>query len=172
MDILESIAGIVKYLISSNFVNFLIMVILLYFLVKKFNLVAFVNKGIDDIKNNISDAEQTKVDALNSLNISKSDLEQLPVVLKEISDASELRANFLIDNIETSAKKSVDAFCLNSEKQIAFEEKKLSSEILSKTLKTSVSRAQNDIVSMLNSDINLHYKLIDECINDLEKVKL
>lgn len=167
-----SFIAFLKYLVTSNFVNFLIMIALLYYLVKKFNLAAIFENGILKIKEEISNSEDAKNEANNMLEKANLQLKDLPEKIKLIKADNELKKQTMINNINLSAEKSVEMYNSNTEKMLEFEEKKISSELLMNTLNSVVKKAEADIFSKLENSPELHYQLIDEALKDLEGVEI
>ena len=88
----------------------------------------------------------------------------------EIEKFNKQKCEIFRKQLEESTKKNVEKLNNNIERIIEIEEKKVSNAITEYSFRKSVDKAKMDIVSMLESQPDLHKKFIDESLEELEKL--
>lgn len=169
---MQEIISILKMLVESNTVNFIIMVILLYVILKKVHLGAAFEKMIDSIKNNIEKSEHTKRKSLETLENSKNKMEKLPEDLAALEKTSGDKIKAFEDKITSNTKKTISDLNSSIARVMEIEEKKISNLITEKTSKDSVNLAKSKIIDLLNKNPELHNQFIQQSLDELDKVKI
>ena len=172
MSFLYSVLNILKYLLSSNLINFVIMVVLLGYIAKKLNLISVLENGIQKLKEEISNSENAKNVAAKKLEQLEEKMQLLPKSLDDIKSDCKLRSETLVNEVKKSAQFIVENFKLSSEKLLELEERNISSQLVDNAMKNSVLCAKDNILNKLDSTPELHYKLIDEALSDIAEVNL
>ena len=161
-----------KYIAQTNTINFLIMVGILWYIVKKFNLVSSIDDAIKTVSSNIQKSDVALKKSEQALHLAKEEIEKLPAEIKKISDETDAKAQSLKEQIETSTSKAIDNIKASVPKILSIEEKKISNEIVNETVRNSISSAENEIIKILSSNPKLHEKFIEDSLADLDEVKL
>ena len=154
-------------IVESNTFNFAILVLIFALLWKKLNISSAIEsikdsviKTIDNAKSEF-EASQLK---LKNAEISTKNLEN---EINEIKTNAEKQAEGLSKSIIENSDKQVLAIAENIEKIISAEEKSIIRQASDRTLKISVELAKEHITKVLNSNPELHYKYIEESLEEL-----
>ncbi len=169
---MDNITTVFQYLAQSNTINFILMIAILAFVVSKMNIGASFDKSVEDVSNSIKKSDEVKQNSQDLFDIAEAQMEKLPIELSRIEEESKEKARNLREQIEKSTKKTVENISKNASKVLSIEEKKISSDIMEETIKTSVQAATNNIINMLKSNPDLHKKFIEESLDELDRVKL
>ena len=79
---MQEILSFLKYLATSNTINFIIMIIILAVIVKKMNLSASMDKSISGVESSIKKSDDEKSNAEKMLNDATLKVEELPKDIK------------------------------------------------------------------------------------------
>ncbi len=166
------IVDTIKYLLQSNTVNFLLMVGLLWYIVKKFDLISSIDNSIKNVSLSIKKSDDEMQKSKQTLKLIKEDIEKLPAEIQRIQDETEEKAQSLKKQIESSATKTIEHIKSSVPKILSIEEKKISNDIVDETVKHSLTQAEKDLLKILDSNPELHNKFIEDSLADLDRVKL
>ena len=159
-------------IVNSNTFNFIVLVLIIYFLIRKLNIVSV----LETLRTNIA----------NKLEMSKTERKKADIQLKEAKNAV-VNLNNEINQLEENNKKNVEDavkqtaenadiqiknILNNAKNVIANEEKKISSMLLQAAQDAAVKNAKEKIIAKLNANPKLHNKYIEEAIEDIDKVKI
>lgn len=169
---MQEIISIFKYLATSNTINFIIMIAILYAIVRKFRLTSSFDKSIASVESSIKKSDETKHNSENVLKEAEKAMDKLPEDIKIIESEAASKAEVFKNKIEESTQKTIFNIEKNVDRVISIEEKKLSNLLTGKTIVASVELAKNHIENLLENNPELHQKFIQESITELEKVKL
>ena len=159
-------------IVQSNAFNFIVLVVILGFLIKKMNVSAQLENLREKIADRITfsqeEREKAKIElenAQNSVaNIENEIAEQKQLAQKNVEGA----VNQTLLNAEHQSEKILN----NVQTVIANEEKQISSRIINDTTRRAVEAAKNKIIEKLHANPQLHDKYINEAIEDIDKVTL
>lgn len=169
---MQELISILKIIVTSNTLNFIIMVLLLAYIIKKINLGQSFENAISTVKANIEKSDLEKQNAQSSLTKAEGLMKKLPEDIKVLEDNAKSKVEVFKAKIENDAQKSISNFEKNIGKAIALEEKKISNLLTDKTSKASVEIAKQHITKMLNENPDLHMKFIQHSLDELDKVSL
>ena len=169
---MTEILSFFKYLATTNTINFILMVIILVWLVKKMNLSSLLNKGINQTLSKVNSSEQEKSSAQDKYTLTRKELSQLPQKLKELQQEAECSATALKNNIDNAADIKVDKIKQNINKTIYREEKTLSSQLIKETIEETVKHSKANMINILKNNPDMHNKLIKQSIIEFERAKL
>ena len=169
---MEQISSLFKYLLSSNTVNFLLMVLFLYWVVRKINLGNILSNGIVKVKDELFNSNKVIDDAGKDYIDAQKDVDNLPNILKSISDETMSGAKVVCENYQNEANKSVVSIKNNISVAIADEERKISSLLTRQALEKSLQDAKEDISSKLLNNANLQSKFIEQSLKEFEGLSL
>lgn len=169
---MKEIIDIWNFIVHSNTFNFVVMLLILGWIVKKANLAevfeGLKNKVIDSIEK----SKQEKEEALKSLSNAKKEVENLEDEIKSRISQAEKHAQTVAQRIFDETDNKVKQIEDNIHRVVKAEEKTISSRLTGKTAKASVELAKNHISNLLKDHPELHEKYINESINDIDRIKL
>ena len=165
---MNTIIHIWDTLVKSNTFNFLVMLAILYWIVKKFDISGNLENFKNSIINSIKKADEEKESAKSVLLSAEKSVENLDneisEKLKNAGEHAENVAKSVINQAEDKIKQIENSIV----KTIETEEKKISSRLTSKTAKASAELAKRHIISVLQAHPELHEKFINQSIQELE----
>lgn len=156
-------------IVHSNMFNFVILAVVLYFLLKdkvKNAVTLLTEKTIKTVNDSVSDKEN----ALKVLEETKLDYEKTPQETAEIRAIAQNTLNSLEKKAKEDTEKAKQILCENATKSVESEVAKINSTLTKKTAEKSVNSALDDIRSRLEQDAGLHDRLIENAIEELEKI--
>ena len=169
---MQEIISILKTLVQSNTVNFIIMVILLYVILKKVHIGAAFEKMVEAIRNNIEKSEQTKSKSLETLETSQAKMAKLPEDIALLEKTSSDKIKAFEDKINSNTQKTIADLNGSVKRIMEIEEKKISNLVTKKTSKESVDLAKNKLIDLLKKEPELHNQFIQQSLDELDKVKI
>ena len=150
---MEHLTEIFKYLANTNTINFIIMVVLLGYIVKKMSLGKSFEHGIENIKTTITKSDKTKNLSQNKTGqgkkFSQALIDGLPNDIKTLEKNSAEKIDIFKEKIKDNTKKSINSISNNIEKVISIEEKKISNLLTEKTSADAVELAKAKIEEMV-----------------------
>ena len=159
-------------IVESNTFNFVILVAIFMVLFTKINLPELINKIKTDIANAIENAKSEKDRAQKMLKDAKNLSKNTDKEVQEMMDNAQSSAKNIADGIINNAKLQSKHITDNVERVIKSEERKLTAELTSETVKKSIDIARNDIINRLKADNDIQNKLIEESIKELDNINL
>ena len=169
---MQEFISVLKLLLTSNFINFIIMLYVLAYVFKKFNLGNGIDASIEKVKDTIIKSDEEKAKAGDLVNNAKALLENLPKEVKDIEDIAKNKTEVFKNKIEADTNKIIANLEDNIGKAISIEEKKVSNLLTDKTSKASIELAKLQIQKMLKENPDLHNKFILDSLDEFEKVQL
>ena len=161
-----------SYLASSNAINFIIMVLILVYIVKKAHLGEFFEDSITKVEESIKKSDSVKYSSQKRLNQARDMMEKLPQDLKELEDNTKEKVEIFTQKLNKDTDNVADKIRQNIGKVLGIEEKNLSNKITLKASKMSLDRAKSDLIAMLKANPALHEEFINKSIEELEQVRL
>lgn len=156
-------------IIHSNMLNFLILVIVLYFLLKD-KIKNAIDNMTEKTNKTVNDSILNKEAALKTLEETKSNYEQTPQETAEIKNIALNTLSSLERKAKEDTEKAKHFFAENITKSVDSEASRIQSALIKETAKNSVDNALNSIRARLNQDETLHDKLIEKAIEELENI--
>lgn len=169
---MQEVISFFKYLASSNTINFILMVVILAWICKKFNIVSTLENAISAVRGSISKSEDEKHNSESVYAQSKKMVEELPKELEKLRTDANSKAEVLKDKINSSTENTISSIKDNAEKAISIEEKKISDSLTRDAVNSSVTKAKERIQKLLKENPELHKKFIYESLEELDKVQL
>lgn len=169
---MQSIFDFFKYLATSNTINFIIMVGILYWITKKIELNKNFESGIAKIKTDIKNSEDKKDISQKELDKAKAILDGLPQDIEILENNCNEKIDIFKEQIKTNTQKSILKINSNIDKTIAIDEKKISKTIVEETAKNSINKAELNIIKLLKEKPELHNEFIQNSIDELDKVHI
>ena len=169
---MEEIFSILKYLATSNAINFIIMLVILGWILKKINLGKSFAEAIECVKNSINKSVEELNQANKKLEHSQSLLKKMPSEIKDLEDNSQNKIKVFKDQIENNTNKTILELEKNIDNVLKLEEQKISNVLTDKTSIDSVELAKQHLVNLLKENPQLHEQFIQKSLNELDKVNL
>jgi len=164
---MNSVLHIWNTFVQSNTFNFVVMVAILYWIVKKFNIAESLENFKEGVANSIHKAEDERKSAKSELSAASKSVENLDSEISEKLKDAEKRAKDIARKIAIDAENNVKRITDNIEKVVAAEEKKISSGLTSKTAESAAFLAKDNIRTILKEHPELHEKYINQSIEEL-----
>lgn len=163
---------IIQILIQSNSLNFIVVLLVVIFILKKMN----IKQKFEDIKNQITnyvnESEKEKEISEKGLLEIKNKVEKLPAEI----DLIERSVQRSINNFEKKSEKEIQEKCKDidntAKRLLNLETKKFKSKLTGILSETSVNLAEDNAINQLKNNRELHDKYIYEAINELDGINL
>lgn len=158
-------------ILESNFFNFVLMLVLLNWIMKKCNMSEKLEQGRKSIEDKINASKQAKQDAINELYELQEKTKEVDKEVHSILEKTNENAIMVGEKIVNDAKKQAGEFSKNLDKIVESNRVATQNGLTEKTAKTAIKIAQNYIEDKLEQDKSLHIKFINESINALDGVE-
>lgn len=168
----ETLLHIWHKILISNLFNFVVMVCLLSWMIKKFDIAGKLEQGRKAIEDKILHSKQSKEQAINELFETQSKNESVEAEAFEILEKAEKNAVIVGEKLVEDAKKQAAEFGKNIEKTVETNIKSLKTSLTNRTANTAIQLAQKHIEKELKSNKDLHLHFINESIEALNGVEL
>ena len=106
---MEQLIEIWAKICESNLFNFIVMILLLAWMVKKFDLGSKIEAGRKKIEQNISDSEKAKDESITKLYKAQEDATKVDEEMLKIFQAAEEKAKFVGEKLIEEAMKLAEA---------------------------------------------------------------
>ena len=167
---MENLIEIWKQICESNLFNFVVMVLLLAWLVNKFDLGAKIEAGRKKIESNIAESETVKEENLKKLYEVQEASTKIDEEMLKVFNSAEEKARFVGEKLLEEGKIQAESIKENSKKTIDANVKTVKNEIIKETAQEAMKLAEQHIKSTLESDPNLHQKFIWESIDAIDGI--
>ncbi len=164
---MNSIGQIWNFIVTSNFFNFVVMVLILAWIINKINLGDILEKAVSNIKNSIEKSESEKAAGEKELLSAQKSVENLASEIQEKLTAAENQAEKIAKNIIEETEQKVKNIQSNIERSVRAEEKTISARLSKKTAAASAELAKQHIKAVLETHPELHEKYINQSIEEL-----
>ena len=168
---LETFLEIWNKILTSNLFNFVLMLVLLGWLIDKFDIAGTIEKGRKSIEDKILNAKKEKEEALKTLYETQEHGVNVEQESLEIIDKSAKNAVLVGEKLVEDAEKLAESFSVSTQKAINTNIEKLRLNLTNETAQTALNLAKNHIEKLLKEDRNLHIKYINESIDSLKGIK-
>lgn len=144
--------GLWETIVNSNFLNFLIAAVFLFWVFTKFNLLSILDKRRDDIVKALKDAEAKRTQAMADLKAIEERTAKLTgeveTIIKDAEASAEMVASGIVKNAEEEAEKIIQ----NAKRRIEMEEKTAARELESRLMQEAIYGARQLLESTLSDD--------------------
>jgi len=162
----HSSGGGVEYILDSNAINFILVIVFIVWIVKKNHLGSLIAKKQAEIADAINNAEAEKKNQLTELSITMGKVSNLNQETQKILDDNKKIAESLKNNILEDANKQSEDINKKAAMTVETQKQQASNEITSKITKAAFLIAEEHIKKAI--DDRLHIKYIDEFIDNIE----
>lgn len=169
---MEHLIHIWDTIVKSNTFNFIVMLLLLGWIVKKFDLKASLDNLKANVKKSIDTSVEEKEKGIITLKNAEKSVENLETEIKENLVRAEKQASDITNEIMAATENKVKDIEANIQKAIKNEEKQISAKLMSNTAKNSSELAKQKIEKLLEEHPELHEKFITESLEELDRIEL
>lgn len=159
-------------LISSNTLNFLVVLAIIIFLCKKLNINKKTEELQCEIKNYVEDAQNEKEAAEKSLEDAKELVKKLPEEIEGIKSDTEASMKNLSEKSLSDTEKHKQDLSGNARRLLRLEIKDFKQRLSNLLSIKSIELAKQNATENLKNNKELHSKYIDEAINELDRINL
>ena len=164
---MQEIIQIWNIIVKSNTFNFIVMLCILVWIVKKFNIKSSLEKSKQNVVENIEKSKNEKTQGILILEDAKSEVKNLEKETSKMLLDAENQANNVVNNIMTSTKTKINQMKENVQKVVEAEEKKISARLIKDVTQKSFEKAKQSIIAQLEAHPELHEKYINESLDRL-----
>jgi len=157
----------ITLILNSNIINFLLVLGFIYWVVKKVDFLALLQKKSDEVKDVISNSDEQKIDKDNLLSAAKNNVSNLQTEVDNIMSEGKQIADRLADAINTDASQKANDLHNKAIVSIEGESQKASGEIMTQLTKAAFVVAEEHIKQAI--DERLHQKFINDFIENLHE---
>lgn len=161
-----------KYLATSNFINFVIMLVILGWIISKMKIGKTLDENIAKIETAIKDSEHQKLKSVRHLDLIQNAMERLPQKITDLQQDFCVKTAGLSERINLSTDIIIKTINDNIDKSVEVEEKKLSQEMTQTVINNSIEQAVSKIRQELEQNPDKHYEFINESLDELNKAEI
>ena len=169
---IETLLTIWNKILLSNLFNFVLMLVLIGWLIDKFDIGGALEKGRKSIEDKINNSKKEHENALQNLYATQEKGVEIDKEILDIIDKSAKNAVIVGEKLVEDAQKQSETFAKTTQKAIETNIEKLRLNLTNETAKTAINKAKNHIEKLLTEDRNLHLKYINESIESLKGIEL
>lgn len=159
-------------ILQSNLFNFVLMLFVLAWIFKKFNIADKLEQGRKNIEDRIILSNLEKEKSIKNLYAAQAETENINKKVFEILDKSEKNALITGQKLVNDAIEQAKTFNDTVEKTEETETKTLKNSLTEKTARAAIKLARNRVETELKNNRDLHMKFINESIDALKGVEL
>jgi len=160
--------GPMDLVLQSNLLNFIIVLAILIWLIRKADVVSLIAKKQAEIAESIKNAEDEKKVKQNYLAVTKNKVSNVDEEVTKIINEGEQVARNLSGNISDEAAKQADELGKKAVINVENQKQIVSGEVITKITDAAFIVAEEHIKQSI--DERLHAKFTEEFINDLDKM--
>lgn len=161
-----------NYILNTNVLNFIVLVLILAFCIVKFDLKGMLNAMQKKVADLIEEVKQNKLNSEKTLADAKSSVKNLASDIKTINTDADESAKAISEKIMKEAEVQVKNIENNADKVISAEEKQVVADLIKEVSAISIDKSKENIQNMLANNIELHEKYINESIDKLDGLAL
>lgn len=159
-------------IVQSNTFNFAILLIMIAIVLVKLDIISIIEKIRQSVISKIENANFAKEDAQKQLNSAKDTVKDLEVEISEQLQSAKKNADTFVEQISKNTQQQIEKLEEDIRKTVFAEEKRLSSKLAKDVVTESVLQAENKLSDIISQDKALQERLIEESLQELDKVKI
>ncbi|MFI3300524.1 MAG: ATP synthase F0 subunit B [Candidatus Gastranaerophilales bacterium] len=167
---MDFITNLWHMIVKSNTFNFVVMLIVLRYIVVKIDLKSSISTMQQKIIQGVENSKTEQKNAQTLLGKSKKEFQNLDLEVKSRLEQAKSHAEIIAKQIIDDTNSKISLIESSVEKTIESEEKTISTKLSEQVAKTAIDLAKSNIEKALKERIELHEKLIDESIQELDGV--
>jgi len=169
---IDTLLEIWNKILLSNLFNFVLMIVLLGWIIDKFDIGGALEKGRKSIEDKINNSKKEHEDAVQTLYEVQANNAEIEKEAFEIIEKSAKNAVFVGEKLVQDAQNQSKTFAKSTQKAIETNTEKLKMNLTNETAQAAINMAKDHIEKLLKEDRNLHIKYINESIDALKGIKL
>ena len=169
---MENLISLWHTILTSNLFNFVLMIVLLGWLIEKFDISGAIEKGRKSIEDKILNSKQEHKSALENLYKTQEKGVEVDKEILDIIDKSAQNAVLVGEQLIKDAKRQSEIYAKTTQKAIETNIEKLRLDLTNDTAQKAIERARNHIEKLLKEDRSLHIKYINESIEQMKGIEL
>lgn len=169
---MENLAHIWKIIVQSNTFNFVVMLCILCWLVKKFDIKSALETSKLNIQANIEKSKTEKLDGQEVLKTAQASVANLDNEISAQLKDAEAQGENIAQNVLQAAEEKAQQYKDNVKNIIEAEEKKISTTITNTASQKAFMKAKEDIITKLTANPELHEKYINDSLEQLDRIEL
>jgi len=159
-----------QYIFHSNVINWLIVVALVVWLIKKVDVVGILKSRQEQVAQNIAKAEEAKAQAKKVLEEAQESVKGLDAQVAGILAEAKVSAESISEKIQNDTEQKLEDIQKNLQRTISVEEKSAAEDVLQGLSLEAFELASGKIKDSLNDE--LHHKYINNFIDSLDETKV
>jgi F0F1-type ATP synthase membrane subunit b/b' len=169
VDILHQI---IDYIARTNLFNFVIFAGIIAFLVKKLDVKSKMETAVTEVEETIKESETVKTESEEKLSNIEESMKNISDEVDKILNNSKENAKLVGEKILSDTNYSVTVIQENAVKAIENSRVILKNDIIRRAALASVEVAKSHIEEELKRNPDLHNKLIDESVSEIEGIEI
>ncbi len=165
-------SDILQLLIQSNTINFLIVLFIVIFLIKKLNVSKKIENVRDEITKYVDSSVKEKEHAEQELNRINDKIAKLPAVVERIKKSTDNNIKNMEKNLQKNIEIKKQDISNNSKRLFNLETKKFKSRLTNLLSEKSIEISRENAIKQLKDNPELHNRYIDKAIEELDKINL
>lgn len=159
-------------ILHSNLINFLILAGIIFYAVIKIDVSSIIEAKRKKVEECINASESSKNEAVNVLAGAKEKFEHVETEITEITQSAESTLKSLEGKILKDADEQIQKVKNNINKVVDSEKNKVVSELSKNISDISITRSAENLKRKLAEDTELHNRLIEQAIDNLDGVRI
>ena len=165
-------SNLIQILIQSNTLNFLIVLLILGFIIKKLNIGTKVDCIKGEIEAFVESSEKERKQSEQNLTRINDKLAKLPAVIERIKRSTENNIKNIEANVQKKTEIQKQDISKNAERLFKLETKKFKTGLTNLLSEKSVDLAKENAINQLKENPLLHNKYIDNAIDEIDRIVL
>lgn len=169
---MDKIIDIYNLILHSNTLNFAIFLTILIVIFKKVDISSILENMCNKIRQSVEDSEKDRLNAQKSKTKAVEAVKNTEKEIENINSVADDKARILQEQIEQDTNIKIKNIQNNANRIIKFEEKSLTSALISNIGIKSVNKAKEQLLKEIGQNKELNLKFIDDSIEELNKAVL
>jgi F0F1-type ATP synthase membrane subunit b/b' len=163
-------SDIIQIFIQSNTLNFLIVLFILVFLVKKLKVSEKIEKLSNEIKSYVESSETEKQQAQAELGRIKDKISKLPALSERIKKSTQRNINNIAENAKKHTEIQKQDITNNAQRLFKLETRLFKSKLTNLLSEASIQLAKENAIKQLEENPELHNRYIEKAIEELDGI--
>ena len=159
-------------IIESNTFNFLVLVAIFWVIAVKINLSEKFSAFKESVVSALNSAKNSAKLSQNNLSEAKKDLNEANIEAENLLINAKDNAQSLYNDIIEKAKIKINHIENVAEKSVRTDEKRAERALVEYALVNAVNSAESKLTSKIENDKNLGRLIVENCIKELDNIKL
>lgn len=164
--------NLMQIIVQSNTLNFIIVLLIIVFLVVKFDVKSGIEKMRNEIKSYVDESSLEKENAQKELDKINDEIKHLPEEIADIKESAHRNIKGIEKKINNEIKDKMSDIENNATRILNLETKKFKSRLSGVLSRASIDLAKKNAIEQLNCNRVLHDKYIDESIAEIDRIIL